>query len=97
LDTQWVVIVIAVAAIAFILYDRQRRSTRDAATRKPGPSGTGDFTADRETSRLDRMSEEDRAWEQASLSKSQRPSDQAEAPAVPVSAPLSGRDGKPQV
>ncbi len=93
MDTQWVVIVIAVAAIAFILYDRQRRSTRDTATRKPGPSGTGDFTADRETSRLDRMSEEDRAWEQASLSKSQHQADQTGSP----SAPGSGRDGTPQV
>jgi hypothetical protein len=96
MDNSWIVIIVAVAAIAYFLYDRQRRSARDVAKGKPGPSGTGDFTADRETTRLSGMSEEDRAWEQASLSKNQRQDEQAGVPASPA-APLSGRDGKPQV
>jgi hypothetical protein len=97
MDSSWIVIVVAVAAVAYFLYDRQRRSTRDEARRKPDASGTGDFTADRETSRLAGMSEEDRAWEQASLGKNQRQEEQAGQPASPASDPLSGRDGSRQV
>ena len=101
MDNWFIIIAVAVVVIAaFIMFDRQRRSTRDAAQRQSGASRTGDYLADRESTRLDRMSAEDREWEQASLRKSQGQPGQAappSAPTPPPSAPTNPdtRDGNP--
>ncbi len=46
-----------------------RRRTQRASTNGDAPQVSADFAQDREDNRLGHMSEEDRAWEQASLQK----------------------------
>ena len=67
----WYVIVIVGLAAAALLYLRSR-GTRSSGSRDDRQDGAGtdrDFRQEREDARLARMSEEDRAWGDASLQR----------------------------
>lgn len=66
----WLVILLAVVVLAGTIALRMRGKQRAAMNNRP-VSGTGDFSGDRETNRVSRLSDEDRAWETASLQRSQ--------------------------
>ena len=67
-DWWWVAVLVALA-VAGVLFLRSRRASAGGsrADRPDGGAAAPDFRQDREDARVARMSEEDRAWEAASL------------------------------
>ncbi len=66
-----VVIVALVAGTILFLRDRQKRPDRGSSDPLGSTGVPADFRQDREESRRAHMSDEDRAWETASLRKDQ--------------------------
>jgi len=72
MSTSWYVLVIVVlAALGILYYLRYRRSSAGGSPfdRRDTVRPNRDFAQERETSRTDHMSEEDRAWEADSLQR----------------------------
>ena len=66
----WLLLVAAVLVIAFVMErGRRRRAAEETRQATLVAAQPRDYVADRESSRLAQMSEEDRAWEQESLRK----------------------------
>jgi biopolymer transport protein ExbB/TolQ len=66
-DFWWIVMTIIVLAVIGTVYVVMRRNSRAAQANEGAPAANRDFVGERETSRLGDMSEEDRAWQAASL------------------------------
>jgi hypothetical protein len=70
MSTSWLLIIVLVAA--GVLYATYRRNFRDVAKAPPlVDPATRNYSQERETARLSHLSEEDRAWESASLQRHQ--------------------------
>lgn len=69
METWWVVLVIIVLAALSGLFIVLRNSRQEATGTTPGPVADRDFVQERETVRLGGMSEEDQAWQAASLDR----------------------------
>jgi hypothetical protein len=65
----WIVLGILVLAVIGIFYVLLHRSGRGPRPPDAEPTANRDFVQERETARLGDMSEEDRAWQAASLEK----------------------------
>ena len=78
----WWVIVLVVLAVAGALYLRSRGTgaVRGRADRLHAGSAPPDFRQDREDARVTGMSDEDRAWEAASLRTDRETRERAEDP-----------------
>ena len=80
----WYVIAIVGLAAVAIVYLRARGTSsisRSRADRQAGASTHPDYRQDREDSRLAHMSEEDRAWQTASLERNRENQERADNPA----------------
>jgi hypothetical protein len=69
MDARWIILAVIVLAVLGIVYVVLRRSRRTVPLDAGSPAASRDFSGERETSRLGGMSEEDRAWQAASLEK----------------------------
>jgi hypothetical protein len=78
----WWVVVLVVLALAGALYLRSRRAGAgpNGGGRQVAGAGRPDFRQDREDSRVGGMSEEDRAWETASLRTDRETRERGEDP-----------------
>lgn len=63
-----IIVVLAAAAILYTLYQRNQASGR-AQTRLERPSADRDYQKEREDARVAHLSDDDRAWEAASLER----------------------------
>ena len=73
-DSWYVVAVLGLAVVGvLVLRSRANRAGGTADDRPVAAPAHRDFTQEREDARLGRMSEEDRAWQEASLQRSREP------------------------
>lgn len=72
MPTSWFIIVLVILAAGIVYARYQRNSRHDSRMSLPlaGPS-TRDYAQERETARLAHLSDDDRAWEAASLQRHQ--------------------------
>ena len=83
MSTWWYVVAIVGLAAVGVVYLRARgtsNSGRSTADRQAGVSAHPDYRQDREDSRLAQMSQEDRAWQTASLERNRESQERAHNP-----------------
>jgi hypothetical protein len=73
----WILILAVIVIVVVVAYAMRSRSATDAGTE--ADTSARDYRGERESSRLSDMSDEDRAWEAASLERS-RTTQQADPP-----------------
>lgn len=83
----WLVIAVVVLAAGGIVLLRNRGLGANASTRgrSAGAGADSNFSQDREDNRVARMSDEDRAWEAASLKKNEETRERID---IPVEQPV---------
>ena len=69
MDIWWIVLVLFILATIVVVYVVLRNARQGPGVGQQPPTTERDFVEDRETSRLGNMSEEDQAWQTASLEK----------------------------
>ena len=79
----WYVIVVVVLVAAGILYARARRGRGGRDAPQGSARAPQDFVRDREDARLAHMSEEDRAWQAASLQRNRDAAARDDGPPAP--------------